>query len=474
MKTIPLIIAFSFAFGLAFAQTEKPANKTITDTFTINYNNDDYEAIFSMFSAKMQQVSPLEKTNQFLRGLKKQAGKINYREFLKYENGSYATYKTAFEFAVLSLNISIDAESKINGLFIKPFVAETPKNTTINALSDHENSITKNQTNIIFENSKVFPNQTQLAFAFIKNGAVTFYGIQKNKDTIIKVDNSQSIFEIGSITKVFTSTLLADFIVNKQLALGDTINNHLDFTFHENTKITFKELANHTSGLPSLPSNLNIDLNPENPYKAYTEKELEEYLTNFITIQKSSRGFYQYSNLGAGLLGYTLGKMRGSTFDSLLQEHIFLKYKMLNSTSSKNKLKGTLVKGLNTEGHEVPNWELSVLAGAGGILSNVEDLSKFALAQFDASNKALTLTRQQTFDVNDNMSVGLGWHILNPKSDTQQYWHNGGTGGYSSSMVVDTKNKNGVIILSNVSAFNPNMKQIDKLCFEIMETLSAE
>tara|TARA_R110002020_G_scaffold277997_2_gene493406 strand:- start:577 stop:1020 length:444 start_codon:yes stop_codon:yes gene_type:complete len=147
---------------------------------------------------------------------------------------------------------------------------------------------------------------------------------------------------------------------------------------------------------------------------------------------------------------------------------------MQNSTADINKLKGNIVRGLNNEGKEVPNWEFSVLAGAGGIFSTVEDLSHFAVSQFDYTNKELKLTRKKTFELNEKMDIGLGWHTLKSQSKNLWYWHNGGTGGYSSSMVIDDKSKNGIIILSNVSAFNPNMGNIDKLCFGLMKTLEIE
>ena len=147
---------------------------------------------------------------------------------------------------------------------------------------------------------------------------------------------------------------------------------------------------------------------------------------------------------------------------------------MQNSTADISKIKGDIIRGLNSEGKEVPNWEFSVLAGAGGIFSTVVDLSYFAISQFDDSNKELKLTREKTFEINDNMDIGLGWVILKSQSDNLWYWHNGGTGGYSSSMVIEEKSKNGIIILSNVSAFNPNAGNIDKLCFELMKTLEKE
>ena len=114
---------------------------------------------------------------------------------------------------------------------------------------------------------------------------------------------------------------------------------------------------------------------------------------------------------------------------------------------------------------------MGVLAGAGAILSTVEDLSKFALAQFDKENNELILTQEPTFKVNDNMQIGLGWHILKGETGRELIWHNGGTGGYTSSMGLDIENKNGIIILSNVSAFNEKMGNIDQLLFELIETL---
>jgi CubicO group peptidase (beta-lactamase class C family) len=472
MKSTILII-LTLIVNLSFGQTEKTANKIVTENFVKNYNNDDYNAIFSMFADVMKESLPIEKTTEFLKGLKSQAGNITNREFVKYENGTYASYKTTFEGAVFVLNISIDDNSELNGLFVKPFIEEVNSENVISNLTIKNGLITKEQSEIIFESTKKFPNNTQISIAIINNGKVSYYGINKKGDTISTIDNQNSIFEIGSISKVFTSTLLANSVIDEKINLNDNINSYLKAPFNNDTEISFIDLANHTSGLPRLPSNLDLaNVNPENPYKDYKEKELEEYLTTHLELLNT--GEYQYSNTGAGLLGYTLSEIENETYESLLQKNIFSKYGMPNSTADINKLKGNIVRGLNNEGKEVPNWEFSVLAGAGGIFSTVEDLSHFAVSQFDYTNKELKLTREKTFELNEKMDIGLGWHILKSQSKNLWYWHNGGTGGYSSSMVIDDKSKNGIIILSNVSAFNPNMGNIDKLCFELMKTLKKE
>ena len=120
MKNIILTALMTLTMSNLFGQTEKATSKTVTNNFERNYNSDNYEAIYNMFDIQMQKALPLDKTIDFLTGLKTQAGRISKREFVKYEQ-NYAAYKTNFERALFSVNISIDNNSKINGLFVKPF-----------------------------------------------------------------------------------------------------------------------------------------------------------------------------------------------------------------------------------------------------------------------------------------------------------------------------------------------------------------
>lgn len=134
LKSSILFLLFSFTMCNSFAQNETQSYKTIVDKFERSYNNGSYDSIFSMFDNVMQKALPIEKTNEFLTGLKDQAGQIKNKQFIKYANGSVAVYKTNFENALFALNISLDNNSKINGLFIKPFVDESQpqllRNTT--------------------------------------------------------------------------------------------------------------------------------------------------------------------------------------------------------------------------------------------------------------------------------------------------------------------------------------------------------
>lgn len=120
MRKILLILTLTLIVSKIFGQTENVTYKKIADKFEAYYNSEKYDSIFSMFSTEMANFLPLDKTKEFLTGLNSQAGKITKRQFVNYQS-TYASYKTNFERALLTLNISLDNNSKINGLFIKPF-----------------------------------------------------------------------------------------------------------------------------------------------------------------------------------------------------------------------------------------------------------------------------------------------------------------------------------------------------------------
>lgn len=313
-----------------------------------------------------------------------------------------------------------------------------------------------------------FPNQTQLSIAIIENGVPSYYGVIKENDSIKLIQNSTKLFEIGSITKVFTATILAQLITDGKLKETATVNQFYPFKFNTKEKIKLTQLANHTSGIPRLPSNLLFNnYLPENPYKNYNSTALETYLKSELKLISIPGTAYDYSNTGAGLLGYTLGQFQKSNYSTLLQQFIFDRYNMKQSFTTKTGNENNLVRGLNADGKAVENWDWDVLAGAGCILSTTEDLSKFALAQFDTGNQAMALTHLPTFTVSNTMKTGLGWHLVTSKKTQKEYvWHNGATGGYTSSMALDIAQKNGVIVLSNISSPDGT---IDKICFDLME-----
>jgi CubicO group peptidase (beta-lactamase class C family) len=156
----------------------------------------------------------------------------------------------------------------------------------------------------------------------------------------------------------------------------------------------------------------------------------------------------------------------GKSYELLLQNQIFKPYMMNSSTTLRDSISKRLVRGINKSGEKVKNWDLEAMQAAGAILSTVHDLSNFVLANFQPDS-ILSFQRQKTFTIDHNMGIGLGWFIRKYKNGEQYYWHNGGTGGYTSSMAMDIQSHNSVIILTNIGG----IKTVDTICLRLMEAI---
>jgi CubicO group peptidase (beta-lactamase class C family) len=454
------------------AQKKDLNYKFFFEKFSKRFNTNQFQEITELLSSEM--TSSPDKMISAMQTLRSSLGEIDNYKLIKLNEDNSTLFKVYFDYAVMGMEFSLDEYNKLLKLKIRPFKDfenDALKNPVFNNLVSKDDAVSKSSLDYIYEYSKYFPNNSELAIAIIQNGKINYYGLTKLKDTISCSNNSESQFEIGSITKVFTSTLLAEMVVENKLKLEEDIFNYLDIDDKE--KITFLSLANHTSGLPRLPTNLDLSkVDNENPYKMYDENCLLTYLNDDLKFSPDRNQTYEYSNLGAGLLGFTLSKIENSTLEDLFNLKIFSKFGMDASTIEKQKAKN-LVKGRNKNGEVTKNWDMSSLSGAGAIISNVEDLSKFVLAHFDSNNKGLTLTREKTAEATSNMDIGLGWHLRQSSTNKKWMWHNGGTGGYTSSITFNPKTKNAVIILSNVSAFHSKMSNIDRLNFSLMEIIEA-
>ena len=342
---------------------------------------------------------------------------------------------------------------------------------SLSSLSSQLFAQVNNDTLISFVSKKIasMPNGFVVSIALLKDEEVNYIGLAKENDHLVVKEFKDSLFEIGSLTKVFTSSLLAHEVVNNNLKLRKPINKLFPYKFKDEIKLSYQELANHTSGMYRLPSNILplIIRNMDNPYSEYSFHLFDKYLQQELQIQQSDFPKYSYSNLGAGLLAYALSIKREEPFENLLSEIIFTQYGMVNTAFDIN----TSFHGMDAYGQIAENWQFKALKGAGGLISNTSDLSKFVIAQFDSNNCSLSLTRKATHSISDSMSIGLGWHIINPNSSDLKYWHNGGTGGFTSSISFRTLNKTGVIILSNISSLHKRSKIIDELCFQLLDVL---
>ena len=244
----------------------------------------------------------------------------------------------------------------------------------------------------------------------------------------------------------------------------------LNFDLKDSVDVTYKQLSNHTSGLPRVPGGFlwNIIFNSDNPYQNFTDVKLREYLTEDVELDAEPGTDHSYSNLGARFLGYVLEQVTEKSYEELLNEQIFLPLKMNRTSLNRIQLEDNLVAGVHHRGGEAANWDLASLVAADGIYSTAEDMAKFAEAQLDTSNQIYSYQQEITYTINDTRDIAFGWFIIGRDNGDCIYWHNGGTGGYRSSMTLNPDNGTAVIVLSNISAGHSRASYIDRLSFDLL------
>ncbi len=288
-----------------------------------------------------------------------------------------------------------------------------------------------------------------------------------------RAPDADTLFEIGSASKVFTSVLLAEEERRGLVHLDEPVRDLLpkDVLVPEQAghPITLWNLATHTSGLPRMPTNF-APKDPATPYADYRVEELYAFLASYSPSRAPGER-YDYSNLGVGLLGHALSLRAQQSYESMVVEWIAKPLGMTSTTltvSAENQAR--FASGHASDGDPTPAFPFAVLAPAGGIRSSAADMLRFVqanLGQVDASiSPALRRTHAPQFDLPGGGKICLAWHM--PKSQAF-LWHNGQTGGYHSYLAFDAAKQVGVVVLSNSATMT-----VDSLGVALMAMLRGE
>jgi CubicO group peptidase (beta-lactamase class C family) len=269
---------------------------------------------------------------------------------------------------------------------------------------------------------------------------------------------NDTVFEIGSTTKVFTSTILADMVQRGEVSLDDPVAKYLpaDVKMPQRggKQITLVDLATHTSGLPTLPSNI-APKEPDNPYADYTVASLFQFLSSY-ELKRDIGAQFEYSNMGVGLLGQALARRAGTDYEALVRARITGPLKMENTRIALSpEMKSRLAVGHNGARQPVGNWDLPTFAGAGALRSDARDMLTFIAAHLGYVESPLgpamaAMTKVRRAGGGPRTDVALAWMVAK-REGREIFWHNGGTGGYRSFMGYDPKSRVGVVVLSNMS-----------------------
>ena len=262
--------------------------------------------------------------------------------------------------------------------------------------------------------------------------------------------DADTIFEIGSVSKVFTSLALAEMVSRQEVSLDDPaakyLPEHVRMPERSGKSITLLDLATHSSGLPRLPGNLKPK-DAHNPYADYSVDDLYQFLSGY-ELPRDPGSEFEYSNLGAGLLGHVLANRAGTDYEGLIGTRITQPLGMQDTgiTLSSSR-KQRMATGHNAMLAPVGNWEVPTLAGAGALRSSANDMLTLLEAflgyretPLAAAMKAMLAVRRPA----GQATIGLGWFLLGESA-----WHQGGTGGFCSFAGYDPKARTGVVVLSN-------------------------
>ncbi|WP_293906828.1 serine hydrolase domain-containing protein [Sphingobacterium sp. UBA5670] len=456
MKNFITIVLLGIT-SYSFAQTnpEEQINRGVYNRLEFFINSQMTDSAYNLASDAFKQQISLPRFAQVLQELYP-LGRVKSSTIKEFEKGT-ATYQMDFDSESYEVLFATDSTLKFNTLkltplAIKPQVEKTIVVPVTQKSADNDDLFVDSVANAYLKQQ----NTQSLAIGILKNGQTKTYFYGETVKGNQTPPTNTSIYEIGSLSKIFTAILLSNLVEEGTITLDQPISLFLPDTLKKNeelSKITFQMLANHTSGLPRLPDNLDKvkGFNENDPYKTYDKKALYNYLSSFKN-KKNPGEEYEYSNLGYAVLGDIICGIYKKSYEQLVKDIICKPLDMNNTFQVLDPKRKDTFKVYNKDGQEVIPWSFDAFGSAGGLKSTLEDLLKFANAQFKMPQtpleNAMANTRLFTFFLPPDTDLGLAWH-MNLIDDLTVYWHNGGTAGSSSYLALSPDKKSGVIVLSN-------------------------
>ena len=266
---------------------------------------------------------------------------------------------------------------------------------------------------------------------------------------------AKSLFEIGSVTKVFTATLLADMVARGEVALSDPVAKYLpdevSMPVRGSRQITLLDFVTHHSGLPGVPDNMPRS-NRLNPFEDYTVEHLYAFLAAYELRQEIGADF-EYSNLAVGLLGHALGHPKGMGYEALVRERVLEPLGMaMTGVTLEGELSDWMSDGHDAVGNVMPPWQMPALAGAGALRSNAEDMLRFLAANMGPPASSLARSMRVTHEIQKQIDsrggIGLAWRVERVGDGTMVF-HTGGTAGFQSFIGFDPDKGVGAVVLTN-------------------------
>jgi D-alanyl-D-alanine-carboxypeptidase/D-alanyl-D-alanine-endopeptidase len=288
--------------------------------------------------------------------------------------------------------------------------------------------------------------------------------------------DGRSMFEIGSVTKTFTSLLLADGVVRGEWTLATPLRDLLpqgtSVPSSTGVEITLEHLATHTSGLPNAPIPIVAGsvqmLRGRDPYAGLTADGLLRALGRARLKRTPGTGAVHYSNLGVGVLGLALANATSRSYADLVEERICRPLGLVDTRVDEHLSvvqRSRMVPGHRRRGKPAAAWPLDGMPAAGALRSSADDMLRYLSAQLNPGHTELAEAIRLTQVLRDDPepAVGLGWMRLDRPH--RLWWHTGGTGGYRSFAGFRPDQRDAVVVLSSQA------RSVDLLGLRVLRSL---
>lgn len=348
-------------------------------------------------------------------------------------------------------------------LFAQSITNDSPDQTTANVDSS-QNVANNNPDQIVQQYITAWMSQNQIpgvAVAIYYQGKDHYYNFGVADTSTNQPVTQNTIFELASVSKSITATLLGICVEQGKCRLNDPVTKYLPALANNNNdainQVTLQELATHTAGFPRTSDEIGVT----DPTSANADSQLMSNLAQWQPSYPIGTQ-YQYSNIGFGLLGEAVSNALGTNYSDAIQQYIFQPLNMTSSfvTVPEDQM-NRYAQGYNTQGEPAPHYQTSAWPGGGGVRSSSSDMLQYLKANMGVSNissqlsAAMNLTEQGYFNVNPNFTQGLSWQLKNLQN-LNVVNKNGMNQGFNTYVAMVPQQKMAIVVLANKRGVKPN------------------
>ena len=314
-------------------------------------------------------------------------------------------------------------------------------------------------------------NTVGLSIGILKDSQIHLYGYGETKKGTGRVPDGNTFYEIGSITKVFTSIAIVKMLNSEGKTVDATIKPYLPSdipTLNRNgIEVCFKHMLSHSSGLPYMPTNLGFAFY-NNIAKGWAEYDVNKLYSSLVNVRLKFDPFtdYLYSNMAMGVLGVILERRFDKDYGEVIEQEILNPLGLSNTSAYFSRTDQSRWAVGYQNGNEVDYWKsLNALDGAGVLKSTASDMLIFAQQNISPPitelGEAMIQSQGLLFE-NSSVKVCHGWILLDGSEiDAAPFlFHDGGTGGFNSEFFISRESQSAIVLLFNTDGYTKGREKM--------------